>query len=826
MDSSGEYTVEYKFTADVKGLEQGVNQAKNLVKDAASSVGKDFKVNWGEGTGSIKEYTEWYEKAAKETENLTSATSEWSLTSEQQEAIAQRNAAYMEQYNAQVAELSGKTTQAADDTSGFNNVLHEMTGSINDLDTKTKALMASITALEAVFVKEALSTFAKYEDAVYGMAASVRNVEGTITDAMNSIRSVTANGLLSETDAATAIRNLTAYGYSVEEARQMIEAMTVSAEANRKANYTVAEAVVAATQGIKQHSSMMSKAAGNTETLSSAEERYAESLGKTSDELNDAEQRQAIFNSTIEAGNNFLGIADAYENTYSASVQRLSNSIENLKMAFGQALAPLMSWIANAAAWVVQNKQLVIGVGTFVGVLLGSGGVFFALAKIIPAIRSAVAWFTALSSAGKGLVGVLAMVATATAVVATVSAINSLDVGLQDISSSADGASESIDGLTESLGGTGGGGAVGAARDLSAELEKLRRQYLDDLKEIEIRHQDTINKLTKQIQEANIDYKRAVDERNAEFEVQQAKEEKKHQEKVDDIMEQIRFLQRYNNDYNKQKLANLEFALAKENALYQKQTEATKQELELQNENDRVAYEARRAELQAELDDELGFMEKHRGDLQQVRDWIIKDEIEALNERYEEQKKSYEQQAGEASVGGAAVGKNFMDAIQDEINKNKTKIDLSGGELGDAFGNSFFTKASRVVDEFFQGMWNTIKWIIENVTKGIQVVLNTTYNGAKSIWEGAKSALGFAEGGYTGQGAPNEVAGVVHKGEYVLPQEMVDQNTGTPKALGNTYNIYLSGTFATSAAERRKVADQIVQAINQNNKSRLEASWQ
>ena len=93
-------------------------------------------------------------------------------------------------------------------------------------------------------------------------------------------------------------------------------------------------------------------------------------------------------------------------------------------------------------------------------------------------------------------------------------------------------------------------------------------------------------------------------------------------------------------------------------------------------------------------------------------------------------------------------------------------------------------------------------------------------------WSDYQTSTGYATGGYTGPGGVNEVAGVVHKGEYVLPQDMVDQSTGTPKALGNTYVINVSGTFATSAAERRRVADQIVQAINQNNKSRLEASWQ
>lgn len=163
-----------------------------------------------------------------------------------------------------------------------------------------------------------------------------------------------------------------------------------------------------------------------------------------------------------------------------------------------------------------------------------------------------------------------------------------------------------------------------------------------------------------------------------------------------------------------------------------------------------------------------------------------------------------------------------MNSIEDEIKKRKGQIDITGADLGTTFGNSFFTKAASVVDQFFQGMWDTIKALIEFLTRGARMA----YEGFKSGFDQIRQALGFAEGGYTGRGGKNEVAGVVHKGEYVLPQEMVDQNTGTPKSLGNTYNIYLSGTFATSASERRKVADQIVAAINQNNKSRLEASWQ
>ena len=739
MEGSGEYTVNYIFTATIDGLRNGVEKVEGLI-----------------------------ERAKEGAQNFGQTASE-----------------------------------------GF----YQAVGSVNDLNVKTQALLASMTALETVFVKDSLSAFATYEDAVYGMATTVGNVGGTIEQAMEGIKASTENGLLSQAEASKAINNLTSFGYSVQEATELIKALTYSSEAHRRTNMSVAEQVVQTTEGIRRQSSMMARASGNSETLAQAQEQYAQALGKTTSELTEAEKRQAIYNSYMEAGTSSMAVATGYENSYSASVQRLSASLTDLKTAFGQALAPLATWLANATAWVVQNKELVVGALTFVSVIAGAGGVAVALAKLIPIIQSAIAWFSGLHVATKGVILGLATVAATMAVVSL--ATSNMTNSLADIATDAGEASEGMDDFAVSTGGAGG-----AVRDLTDDIEKLRRQYLDDLKQIEQRHQETINKLTKQIQEANIDYKRAVDERNAEFEVQQAKEEKKHQEKVDEIMTQIAFLQRYNNEYNRQKLANLEFALAKENSLYQKQTEAEKAELELQNENDRQAYEKRRSELQAELDDELGFMEKHREDLKQVQGWILEDEIESLNRRYTEQQKSYEQQAIGAGVGGANIGQSLVDAFNKKIKDAQTGI----------LQQDSYTLGKNTSKSIIKGAWEHIMSVANNddenflarIWKGI--LGEDTFNRLK--YGTTSGGGGFASGGYTGQGNPNEIAGVVHKGEYVLPQEMVDQSTGTPKAMGNTYIINVEGVFATSATERRRVADQIVQAINQNNKSRLEASWQ
>jgi len=95
---------------------------------------------------------------------------------------------------------------------------------------------------------------------------------------------------------------------------------------------------------------------------------------------------------------------------------------------------------------------------------------------------------------------------------------------------------------------------------------------------------------------------------------------------------------------------------------------------------------------------------------------------------------------------------------------------------------------------------NTNKAVASNIKSNdavIKQLKDLQANGTPEQKARAKSTLAklastgaFAQGGYTGAGATNEVAGIVHKGEYVLPKSQVNQSTGLPKAVGgNTTNI-------------------------------------
>lgn len=89
------------------------------------------------------------------------------------------------------------------------------------------------------------------------------------------------------------------------------------------------------------------------------------------------------------------------------------------------------------------------------------------------------------------------------------------------------------------------------------------------------------------------------------------------------------------------------------------------------------------------------------------------------------------------------------------------------------------------------------------VERGQRVLRNLLYN-----------TPGYASGGFTGRGGMNEIAGVVHKGEFVIPKEFVDQNTGKPKTSTPTMpQITVKLTHSPSAM--RQAALDTIELVNQ-----------
>lgn len=111
-------------------------------------------------------------------------------------------------------------------------------------------------------------------------------------------------------------------------------------------------------------------------------------------------------------------------------------------------------------------------------------------------------------------------------------------------------------------------------------------------------------------------------------------------------------------------------------------------------------------------------------------------------------------------------------------------------------GTALWNVASKGKGEFKSLAVSVIDDIGKMITK--MLMLNAIKSGASAL--GVSSWFGWADGGYTGDGGKHDVAGVVHRGEWVVPQSVV-KKPGMLSFLNQlTYgNGYAEGVWSVAA---------------------------
>lgn len=500
----------------------------------------------------------------------------------------------------------------------------------------------------------------------------------------------------------------------------------------------------------------------------------------------------------------------------------------------------LLNLISRTRDFIAENRQMIIVVGTMA---VTFGGLVTAVTVAVRAFTAIRAAMVALGVAGAatqarmlGVIGVLSAIAGLAAGAWIESKLDdaadsAADFGaaLPDVPSWGGGAEDAISGVGNQL------------KKLEDQSKKINEDFRYNLAQLVQGKQENISKLQQTLKEQDKAYQNSYNSRLASFNVAQNKEAQTHGKRVKELQTQIDFLTRYNNTSNQRRLSELQFALERENAEYEKQTKLAKGEFDAQTEAAKTEYEARRAENQKKLNEEMALLNKHRKDVQGVRNVILLDEIEMLKKQRQEQLKNLERQRQDSISSNAATGTGAGNAFSKNFNKQIDDMVKNMSGKGRTAGKSFW---SALIGE---SNVQLVKVGWSNVQKYGPFALFGggslwTWESVERRWKGASSPAsgkmsggggggGWATGGYTGRGGVNEVAGAVHRGEYVLPQTMVNQTTGTPdieKVLakfggggsGQTININVSGVFATSKQEQRKVAEVIVSAINENQRAR------
>ncbi|PZM87655.1 MAG: hypothetical protein DLD55_00020 [candidate division SR1 bacterium] len=131
--------------------------------------------------------------------------------------------------------------------------------------------------------------------------------------------------------------------------------------------------------GLGRGSAMILDNLGITVNAAAANEEYAKSIGKTVNQLTDAEKKQALINKVVTDGRKELEAAGEVMLTDAERRQKLIAQIENMKDRIGNALLPTVQKLMEAVTplierftqWVERNPELVAGIIKVVAVLGG-----------------------------------------------------------------------------------------------------------------------------------------------------------------------------------------------------------------------------------------------------------------------------------------------------------------------------------------------------------------------------------------------------------------------------------------------------------------------
>lgn len=242
---------------------------------------------------------------------------------------------------------------------------------------KIKGIESALVALGAgaVFKKlisemrEFVAESERMYNATRGLIEVTKNLGHSTDEATKAVQDMAAKGFMSVTEAAQAYKTSLAMGLGIQQTTDLILAMADAAAYNRQAHYSWGESIVVAMEGIKNGNSTLTDSVGVTKNLSVMQEEYARSIGTTASKLTDAQKVQAAYNGFLRESAIFAGNADSAMSSYTGTVAKYENELQNLKATLGDSIKPLFAEllelitpiIVGLAKWVEENKTLVSG---------------------------------------------------------------------------------------------------------------------------------------------------------------------------------------------------------------------------------------------------------------------------------------------------------------------------------------------------------------------------------------------------------------------------------------------------------------------------------
>jgi len=198
------------------------------------------------------------------------------------------------------------------------------------------------------FGKTAVQQAMSMQSAWTGLNSIVTGAGASFEQAQKFITEYTKDGLVAVNEAVTAYKNLLSRGYNTSQIEKTMLALKDSASFGRQASYGLGEAVMSATEGLKNENSILVDNAGVTKNVAKMWQDYAKAHGITVQQMTQAQKIQAEYNGILEETKFQTGDAAVYSQTLGGRIQTLKASFSGLTNAIGQIVAPIVSFFIPA----------------------------------------------------------------------------------------------------------------------------------------------------------------------------------------------------------------------------------------------------------------------------------------------------------------------------------------------------------------------------------------------------------------------------------------------------------------------------------------------
>mgnify|MGYP000964744448 CR=1 FL=1 len=244
-------------------------------------------------------------------------------------------------------------------------VVNDFNTSLKGLDKNAKTSNQSLVSLKnaalgfgavltGLGIKELVSEFKKsvdasssFQSAMIGLSSVAKAFSVDAEEATQAAQDLAADGLLSVKDAADGLKNLLATGFSLPEAIKLMNAFKDSAAFNRQGTLAFGEAIVGATQGLKNQNSILVDNAGITKNLSNILEEAGFSMQDLGKITTDTSVRTALYNGILEEASIFQGDAAKAADTFSGAQEKLKTSVFNARKEIGDQFIPTLTNLFN-----------------------------------------------------------------------------------------------------------------------------------------------------------------------------------------------------------------------------------------------------------------------------------------------------------------------------------------------------------------------------------------------------------------------------------------------------------------------------------------------